>query len=51
MWPEHLKPIAWHKDAKMARLKLGLYHKTGKVADGEVEYRDIQIEGPNGKQL
>lgn len=32
----------------MVRMKLGLYHKIHEVADGEVEYRDISIEGPNG---
>ena len=48
-WPEHLTPVAWHSDAKMERLKLGLYHKTDQVADGEVEYRNIRIKGPNGK--
>lgn len=48
MWPKDLKPVAWHRDAEMARMKLGLYHSINNVADGEVEYRDISIEGPNG---
>ena len=48
VWPKNLKPVAWHKDAEMVRMKLGLYHKTNEVADGEVEYRDIMIKGPNG---
>lgn len=48
-WPSHLKPVAWHSDAKMVRMKLGLYHKTNKVHDGEVEYRDIMIKGPGGE--
>ena len=29
-------------------MKLGLYHKIHEVADGEVTYRDISIEGPRG---
>ncbi|CAN0032916.1 unnamed protein product, partial [Sphacelaria rigidula] len=32
----------------MVRMKLGLYHSTHNVADGEVEYKNISIEGPNG---
>ena len=47
-WPLNLKPVAWHRDAEMARMKLGLYHARDHVADGEVEYRDISIEGPRG---
>ena len=47
-WPKHLKPVAWNPEANMARMKLGLYHKEDKVADGEVEIRDVSIEGPNG---
>lgn len=31
----------------MARMKLGLYHSKNNEADGEVEYRDISIQGPN----
>ena len=49
MWPKHLKPVAWHRDADRVRMKLGLYHKKKKVADGEVEYKNISIEGPNGE--
>lgn len=49
VWPEDLPPIAWHNDAEKVRMKLGLYHEEDKVADGEVEYRSISIEGPNGK--
>lgn len=48
VWPQELKPVAWHEDSEMGRLKLGLYHSPNNVADGEVEYRDISIEGPNG---
>lgn len=48
-WPSNLKPVAWHRDSEMVRMKLGLYHSRDNVADGEVEYRDISIEGPNGK--
>eukprot|EP00752_Nemacystus_decipiens_P010979 g9756.t1 len=48
VWPSHLKPIAWHRDSEMVRMKLGLYHSINNVHDGEVEYRDISIEGPNG---
>eukprot|EP00903_Cladosiphon_okamuranus_P018095 g16653.t1 len=48
VWPSHLKPVAWHRDSEMVRMKLGLYHAPDKVHDGEVEYRDISIEGPNG---
>ncbi|CAN0104949.1 unnamed protein product [Scytosiphon promiscuus] len=47
-WPSDLKPIAWHRDSQMVRMKLGLYHSIHNVADGEVEYRDISIEGPKG---
>lgn len=49
IWPSELKPVAWHRDADRARMKLGLYHKKGEVHDGEVEYKDITIEGPNGE--
>lgn len=48
VWPTHLKPVAWHIDSEMAKMKLGLYNSKNKVADGEVEYRDISIEGPKG---
>lgn len=48
MWPSHLKPIAWNADGNMVRMKLGLYHSTHNVADGDVEYKNISIEGPNG---
>ena len=52
VWPQDVEPVAWHEDANTVRMKLGLYHKTDLVHDGEVEYRDISIEGPNGeKQL
>ena len=49
MWPKDVKPVAWHNDGNMVRAKLGLYHKTDLVHDGEVEYRDISVEGPNGE--
>lgn len=49
VWPSHLKPVAWHEDADRVRMKLGLYHKIDEVHDGMVEYRDISIQGPNGK--
>lgn len=48
VWPSHLKPVAWNNDGDMARMKLGLYHSIHNVADGEVEYKDISIEGPKG---
>lgn len=32
----------------MVRMKLGLYHSRNNVADGEVEYKNISIEGPAG---
>lgn len=48
VWPSNLKPVAWHKDSEMVRMKLGLYHSIHNVADGEVEYKDISIEGPKG---
>lgn len=48
VWPSHLKPVAWHRDAKMVRWKLGVYHATHKVAEGDVQYKNISIEGPNG---
>ena len=51
VWPKDIKPVAWHEDANMVRIKLGLYHKTDLVHDGEVEYRDISIKGPNGEPL
>lgn len=47
-WPKKLKPVAWHSDAEMVRMKLGLYHSKDNVADGEVEYKNISIEGPAG---
>ena len=31
MWPKHLKPVAWHRDSEMVRMKLGLYHSKGNV--------------------
>lgn len=49
VWPKHLKPVAWHRDADRVRMKLGLYHKKKEVADGEVEYKNISIEGPDGE--
>lgn len=49
VWPKALKPVAWHRDADRVRMKLGLYHKKKEVADGEVEYKNISIKGPNGK--
>ena len=49
VWPKALTPVAWHNDAEKVRMKLGLYHEEDEVADGEVEYRSISIEGPNGK--
>ena len=48
VWPKNLTPVAWNPKSKMARMKLGLYHKEDQVADGEVEIRDVSIEGPNG---
>ena len=48
VWPSDLEPVAWHRDAYWVRLKLGLYHSAGNVADGEVEYKDVSVEGPNG---
>ncbi|CAM9604350.1 unnamed protein product [Sphacelaria rigidula] len=48
IWPQNLKPVAWHRDSEMVRMKLGLYHSPGNVHDGEVEYKNISIEGPNG---
>lgn len=48
VWPEDKTPIAWNNKGKMARMKLGLYHKEEQVGDGEVEIRDVSIEGPNG---
>lgn len=35
-WPSHLEPVAWHNGGDMVRMKLGLYHSTNNVADGEV---------------
>ncbi|CAN0536605.1 unnamed protein product, partial [Ectocarpus sp. 12 AP-2014] len=26
VWPSDLKPVAWHRDSEMVRMKLGLYH-------------------------
>ncbi|CAM9880751.1 unnamed protein product [Ectocarpus sp. 12 AP-2014] len=48
VWPEDKTPVAWNNKGKMARMKLGLYHKEEQVGDGEVEIRDVSIEGPNG---
>ncbi|CAB1096171.1 unnamed protein product [Ectocarpus sp. CCAP 1310/34] len=48
VWPSDLKPVAWHRDSEMVRMKLGLYHSIHNVHDQEVIYRDISIEGPNG---
>ncbi|CAM9098334.1 unnamed protein product [Scytosiphon promiscuus] len=48
VWSSSLKPVAWHNDADTMMLKLGLYHVRIKVADGEVEYKNISIEGPTG---
>ncbi|CAB1114978.1 unnamed protein product [Ectocarpus sp. CCAP 1310/34] len=48
VWPSDLKPVAWHRDSEMVRMKLGLYHSIHNVADQEVIYQDISIEGPNG---
>ena len=31
VWPKHLKPVAWHRDSEMVRMKIGLYHAKGKV--------------------
>lgn len=33
VWPEHLKPIAWHRDSEMVRMKLGLYHSINNVRE------------------
>lgn len=35
-WPSELKPVAWNDDGDMVRMKLGLYHSTHNVADGDV---------------
>ncbi|CAN0313276.1 unnamed protein product [Ectocarpus sp. 6 AP-2014] len=48
VWPKDKTPVAWNNKGKMARMKLGLYHKEEQVGDGEVEIRDVSIEGPNG---
>ncbi|CBN74037.1 conserved unknown protein [Ectocarpus siliculosus] len=48
VWPSDLKPVAWHRDSEMVRMKLGLYHSIHNVHDQEVIYQDISIEGPNG---
>lgn len=37
-WPSDLKPVAWHNGGDMVRMKLGLYHSTNNVADGEVSH-------------
>ncbi len=50
-WPSKLKPVAWHASADRVRMKLGLYHKINEVYDGQVEYRDISIKGPNGERV
>ncbi|CAM9093516.1 unnamed protein product [Pylaiella littoralis] len=47
-WPSNYKPVAWNDDADTIMLKLGLYHTKNKVADAEVEYKNISIDGPNG---
>lgn len=31
-WPSDLKPIAWHRDSEMVRMKLGLYHSIHNVS-------------------
>lgn len=48
VWPSNQKPVAWQSDADMMRLRLGLYHIKDKVSDGEVEYKNVAIEGPYG---
>lgn len=48
VWPKKLEPVAWNNAGDMVRMKLGLYHAKNKVADGEVEYKNISIEGPAG---
>ncbi|CBN74038.1 conserved unknown protein [Ectocarpus siliculosus] len=48
VWPSSYKPVAWNDDADTIMFKLGLYHIKNKVADGEVEYKNISIQGPNG---
>ena len=32
VWPSDLKPIAWHRDSEMVRMKLGLYHSPHNVS-------------------
>ena len=49
VWPQNLKPVAWNNDGDMVRMKIGLYHAKDEVADGEVEYKNISIEGPAGR--
>ncbi|CAM9124123.1 unnamed protein product [Hapterophycus canaliculatus] len=48
VWPSSVKPVAWHDGADSMMFKLGLYHIKNKVADAEVEYKNISIEGPTG---
>ncbi|CAM9466102.1 unnamed protein product [Ascophyllum nodosum] len=48
IWPSSYTPVAWQDDADMMNFRLGLYHKKNEVGDGEVEYKNISIEGPNG---
>lgn len=36
VWPSNLKPVAWHNDGEKVRMKIGLYHFTHNVADGDV---------------
>lgn len=31
-WPSDLKPVAWHRDSEMVRMKLGLYHSIHNVS-------------------
>ena len=49
VWPQRLKPVAWNNDGDRVRMKIGLYHAKDEVADGEVEYKNISIEGPAGR--
>ncbi|CAM9203087.1 unnamed protein product [Ectocarpus sp. 8 AP-2014] len=48
VWPSSYKPVAWNNDADTIMFKLGLYHIRNKVADAEVEYKNISIQGPTG---
>lgn len=41
-WPSELKPVAWNDEGDMVRMKLGLYHSTHNVADGEVSGRFLK---------